>query len=402
MFKLYDGRNELYQWDLNRKVIVEDPEVTEVHFCNKTDDCSLVVQVKDGMADIPNILLQDTWNIRVYAYCDEYTKVEESFKIKPRTKPSDYVYTETEIFQYSSVDKRMTELENNIDGKVETAVSNYLEENPIEVDLTPYAKKEDIPVKISELENDKGYLTQHQDISGKADKAHTHSIKDVTDYVAPDLSPYALKSDIPAPIDTYTKQELNNKFANTAAKNHTHRMSEITDYVAPVIPSLEGYATEQYVDDAIANIDIPEGDTTAPIFYLDIGGWITYDEKALENMGGQYGLYAIEVCEYVASHYPCNCSIYMDDNGGTTYYPATLKRDTNPTVGSFSLMIDYCDMQKVATNDTISTYEVLFKKKSGKWYVNVLEYTHKETTIATKEYVDGLFAGIATAEGGSY
>lgn len=37
----------------------------------------------------------------------------------------------------------------------------------------------------------KGYLTEHQDISGKADVGHTHSIEDIEDYEAPDLSGYS-------------------------------------------------------------------------------------------------------------------------------------------------------------------------------------------------------------------
>ncbi len=37
------------------------------------------------------------------------------------------------------------------------------------VDLTGYAQKSELPTKVSQLENDKGYLTEHQDISGKLD-----------------------------------------------------------------------------------------------------------------------------------------------------------------------------------------------------------------------------------------
>lgn len=55
-----------------------------------------------------------------------------------------------------------------------------------------YAKSNDIPTKVSELENDSGYLTKHQDISGKADKATT-------------LSGYGI-------TDTYTKEEIHDKF----------------------------------------------------------------------------------------------------------------------------------------------------------------------------------------------
>lgn len=40
-----------------------------------------------------------------------------------------------------------------------------------EVDLSGYALKSEIPNKTSQLTNDSGFLTQHQDISGKADKS---------------------------------------------------------------------------------------------------------------------------------------------------------------------------------------------------------------------------------------
>ena len=68
---------------------------------------------------------------------------------------------------------------------------NTDEEN---IDLTSYAKKTDLPTKTSQLANDSGYLTEHQDISGKADKSyvntelakksdktHTHSYNDLSD-----------------------------------------------------------------------------------------------------------------------------------------------------------------------------------------------------------------------------
>lgn len=38
-----------------------------------------------------------------------------------------------------------------------------------EVDLSGYAQKSELPTKVSQLENDRGYLTEHQDISGKLD-----------------------------------------------------------------------------------------------------------------------------------------------------------------------------------------------------------------------------------------
>ena len=34
MFKIQDGRKSFTQWDLNRKIIVEDDSITQVHFTN--------------------------------------------------------------------------------------------------------------------------------------------------------------------------------------------------------------------------------------------------------------------------------------------------------------------------------------------------------------------------------
>jgi hypothetical protein len=106
MFYLLDGREHFYQWDKDRKIVLSDTTVTEVHYCNKTGDCSLVCAVyeMDGLhvADVPNVLLTTAWDIRVYAYCADYTKVEKRFKVAARSKPDDYIYTETEIY---TVDK---------------------------------------------------------------------------------------------------------------------------------------------------------------------------------------------------------------------------------------------------------------------------------------------------------
>lgn len=107
MFTILDGRTEFYQWDKNRKLIVEDSTIKEVHFCNKTDDCSLVCEtyVEDGktLVDVPNELLQSDWRINVYAYDGSATKHCAIFKVNGRTKPADYLYTETEILNYDNV-----------------------------------------------------------------------------------------------------------------------------------------------------------------------------------------------------------------------------------------------------------------------------------------------------------
>ena len=115
MFRIFDGRDSFFQWDLNRRLIVEDNSINEVHFSNKTDDSSLVcvVRTEDGLrvADVPNILLQTDWSIRAYAYCTDHTIVEEIFKVHSRNKPADYIYTETEIKNYDDLKARVDEIE---------------------------------------------------------------------------------------------------------------------------------------------------------------------------------------------------------------------------------------------------------------------------------------------------
>lgn len=116
MFKILDGRDELFQWDINRQIIVSDASIDAVHYSNRTDNSALVVEVKEKnglrVADIPNILLQESWDINVYGYCNGYyTKQAARIKVNPRTKPESYVYTETEVLNYNTVMEKIDAIE---------------------------------------------------------------------------------------------------------------------------------------------------------------------------------------------------------------------------------------------------------------------------------------------------
>ena len=104
--------------------------------------------------------------------------------------------------------------------------------------LDAYAKKTDLPImptKVSELENDSGYLTQHQD-----------------------LSAYALKTEIPTvpSLDGYaTTEYVDNAIANVPSGGTV----DLTNYYTKeetnaLIPSTDGLATTEYVDNAVSNI----------------------------------------------------------------------------------------------------------------------------------------------------
>ena len=151
-------------------------------------------------------------------------------------------------------------------------VANYIPSEYVTSDELAEAINEiehpSIPTKVSDLENDLGYITEVAsddskldvavyeedkksfitDVSDKADKEHKHSIGDIEDYVAPDLSEYAKKAEIPT--DYLTEEDLNgySKFSGS--------YNDLTD--KPEIPSIDGLATEEFVNNAVDSIEIPD------------------------------------------------------------------------------------------------------------------------------------------------
>lgn len=120
MFRILNGDKHFFQWDLGQKLIV-DSGFCRVHFCNDCDGCTYVTEVKEAngifVADVPNILLQSTENIRVYGICKNApdvinTRNYKIFRVIPRGKPENYIYTETEVLNYNKYEERLAALEN--------------------------------------------------------------------------------------------------------------------------------------------------------------------------------------------------------------------------------------------------------------------------------------------------
>lgn len=105
----------LYQWDIDRKVIITGAALDqEVHFATKDLDEALVVKPKEEngslTCNIPNILLQDSKDIIIYLYDGHKTFFSKIYKIIARKKPADYVYNETEILTYEKLAKELKEM----------------------------------------------------------------------------------------------------------------------------------------------------------------------------------------------------------------------------------------------------------------------------------------------------
>lgn len=136
MLTLNDGRSELWQWDTGRTLAV-DADCSQVHFSNKVFGRSIDVDVFDGAAIIPDILLQTDKDLNVWAFVgtaeNGYTKISKTFRVNRRNKPADYVFTPPDQTTLAELSGRLDRIEESQDpGAIKNAVDDYLKQNPVE------------------------------------------------------------------------------------------------------------------------------------------------------------------------------------------------------------------------------------------------------------------------------
>ena len=134
MLTLNDGRSELWQWDTGRKLTV-DADCSQVHFSNKIFGRSIDVDVVDGVAIIPDVLLQTDKDLFAWAFVgtaeNGYTKISKTFKVNRRNKPADYVFTPPDQTSLEEIKEKIDYLESIQDpDAIKNAVEDYLEQNP--------------------------------------------------------------------------------------------------------------------------------------------------------------------------------------------------------------------------------------------------------------------------------
>ena len=229
--------------------------------------------------------------------------------------------------------------------------------------VSSYALKTEIPNKVSELENDSGYLTEHQDLSDYARTAdlHSHTNKNVLDDIsatdvsnwndakvhsqtphAPstaqpnfiedikvngaslmisdktvniDLSKYAKKTEIPSTDGLATTKYVDNAIANIPTGGDVDLSNYYTKAETnALIPSTEGFATETYVNNAISNI--PTTDLTgyateeyvnnaiSNISDIDLSNYYTKEETdaLIPSLNGYVTETELEAKGYLTEH----------------------------------------------------------------------------------------------------
>ena len=137
MMTLNDGRAELWQWDTGRTLAV-DADCSQVHFSNKVFGRSIDVDVVNGTAIIPDVLLQTDKDLNVWAFVgtaeNGYTKISKTFKVNRRNKPADYVFTPTDQTTLAELSGRLDRIEESQDpDAIKNAVEDYLTQNPVEI-----------------------------------------------------------------------------------------------------------------------------------------------------------------------------------------------------------------------------------------------------------------------------
>lgn len=118
-----------------------------------------------------------------------------------------------------------------------------------EIDLSGYATKDDLLTKADKEHTHSQYLTQHQDISHLATKAELEHNHD--EVYAPKTHTHEQYLTEHQSLEHLALKEHTHNYSPTT---HTHSYNDLTN--KPTIPSIDGLATETYVNQAIANAQL--------------------------------------------------------------------------------------------------------------------------------------------------
>lgn len=277
MISLQDGRKELFQWDTNRYIVLDNQigDVAEIHFANGVFNRSIDIKVEEGKALIPDVLLQYARPLRVWVFVGEpsdgYTKVEHVFKVNDRNKPSDYVFTPTEQLSLQELIEKFEDFKDSIGNEVE----EYLKENPVDI-----VEKDPTVPQWAKLPNKPTYTAA--EVGARSDRW----LPTLEEIGAQPKGDYALKSEIPAISDAPVKS-VNGKTGKV--KLTAKDVGALEENVDLVTPEEVEDAIDKYMQEHPAIAE--ETDPTVP-------GWAKQSEKPKytpEEIGAQpKGDYALK------------------------------------------------------------------------------------------------------------
>ena len=214
-------------------------------------------------------------------------------------------------------------------------LNNYYTKGETDSQIKKSIDKIKVPTKVSELSNDAGYLTQHQDISNLATKSEVSAIENKIPaaYELPVASATALggvkvgsglsitngvlSATGGGTADSVDWSKIQNKpdFADVATSGSYNDLAD-----KPTIPSTTGLASTKYVDDKVAGIVIPEVPTKVSAFEND-KGYLT-EHQSLAEYAKKTEIPTI----------PTNVSAFTNDAGYLTEHQSLANYSTTAQV----------------------------------------------------------------------
>lgn len=194
MFTLKKDIPQLYQWDSNVKLIVEDDRINQVQFSQRFSRTAVCVKVENGECFIPNELLQSYCDIFAYACIvdndGQVCEFSEMFTVFARPKPDNYIYTPTEIITFKRIEdelnKKFEALAKEIEDDMKTAVRTRPQE------LTEEEKsqaRKNIGAISSEEDRGAYYVTVTEDENGYISD---RTFDDISNAINNNLFPYII------------------------------------------------------------------------------------------------------------------------------------------------------------------------------------------------------------------
>lgn len=227
-----------------------------------------------------------------------------------------------------------------------------------------YAKTTAIPTKVSQLTNDKGYLTNHQDISGKADKATTlagygitdanitngkitlgnNSITPITQHQS--LTGYAKTTDIPTRVSQLTNdkgyltshQSLDNYYIKSEVDSKISTIPKFAIKVVDSLPITGGDSSTVYL--------VKSGNDSQNLYteYIQVG-------TTWERLGTQ----DVNLTDYAKkTEIPTKMSQLTNDSGYLTQHQSLTGYVKNTDLATVATSGSYTDLKDKPTIPDVS------------------------------------------------
>ena len=235
--------------------------------------------------------------------------------------------------------------------------------------LDQYAKTEDIPTKVSQLENDKGYLTEHIDISGKVDKVENKglSTNDLTNKLKNYYdTAYDHSQSSHAPVTAQknsdiTKNEIEAKLTGTI-NSHQHSYNDLSN--KPTIP-------DAYI--------LPTASSTQ-LGGIKVGAGLSINNGILSANGGGT---ADSVDWSNVTNKPTKLSDFTNDKGYITSIPSEYITETELNAKGY--LTEHQDLSSYAKVSDIPTKTSQITNDSG-YLTSVPSEYITETELNKKGY----------------